>query len=288
MSEGRNLAGVMWMVASGLAFIGVNGIVRHLGTELPSAQGAFLRFLFGVILLSPVLLRVLRAGMPRGVARLYIGRGVVHAVATVLWFYAMARIPVAHVTAIGYLNPVLLLVAGAVLLGERLTGRKVAAVAVAFAGVLVVLRPWGGAVELGHLAQLGAAVTFACGYLFAKQLSGLASAEAIVAMLSLVVMVALLPVAIWVWVPVSVVQMGWLAVVAVLATLGHYLMSRAFRAAPLSVTQPVIFLQLIWASTLGAVVFGEPVDGFVLLGGAMIIAAISYVSWRDAAAAVEG
>ena len=107
------MAGMGWMVASGLAFIGVNGIVRHLGTELPSAQGAFLRFLFGVILLAPVLARVLRAGMPRGVARLYLGRGVVHALATVLWFYAMARIPVAHVTAIGYLNPVLLLVAGA-------------------------------------------------------------------------------------------------------------------------------------------------------------------------------
>ena len=276
------------MVASGLAFIGVNGIVRHLGTELPSAQGAFLRFLFGVILLAPVLARVLRAGMPRGVARLYLGRGVVHALATVLWFYAMARIPVAHVTAIGYLNPVLLLVGGAALLGERLTGRRVAAVAVAFAGVLVVLRPWGGAVEAGHLAQMAAAVAFACGYLFAKQLSGLASAEAIVAMLSLVVTVVLLPVALWVWVPVSMVQLGWLAVVAVLATLGHYLMTRAFRAAPLSVTQPVIFLQLIWASSMGVLVFGEPVDGWVLLGGAMIIAAISYVSWREASGAGAG
>ena len=43
MSQGRHLAGMGWMVASGLAFIGVNGIVRHLGTELPSAQGAFPR-----------------------------------------------------------------------------------------------------------------------------------------------------------------------------------------------------------------------------------------------------
>jgi drug/metabolite transporter (DMT)-like permease len=47
----------------------------------------------------------------------------------------------------------------------------------------------------------------------------------------------------------------------------------------------VTFLQLVWASLLGALVFHEAVDGFVLLGGAMIIAAISWVSWRDAAEA---
>jgi drug/metabolite transporter (DMT)-like permease len=59
-------------------------------------------------------------------------------------------------------------------------------------------------------------------------------------------------------------------------------MTRAFRAAPLTVTQPVTFLTLIWATAVGALVFGEAVDVFVLLGGAMIIGAITFVTWRDA------
>jgi drug/metabolite transporter (DMT)-like permease len=59
-------------------------------------------------------------------------------------------------------------------------------------------------------------------------------------------------------------------------------MTRAFRAAPLSVTQPVTFLQLVWATLLGALVFGEAVDPFVVLGGAVIIGAISYITWREA------
>ncbi|MDP1575625.1 MAG: EamA family transporter, partial [Cypionkella sp.] len=100
------------MVLSGLSFVGVNGIVRYLGTDLPAAQSAFLRFAFGVLLLAPVLPGLAR-GMSGQVLRLFAWRGVMHTIAVLFWFYAMARIPVAHATAIGYLNPVLMLIAGA-------------------------------------------------------------------------------------------------------------------------------------------------------------------------------
>lgn len=271
------------MLASGLSFVGVNGIVRYLGTDLPAAQSAFIRFGFGVLFLLPVMPKMLRAGFAPGAMQLFAGRGVVHLGAVLFWFYAMARIPVADVTAIGYLNPVVLLVAGALLLGEVLSPRRIAGLALALLGALIVLRPGLRALELGHAAQIGAALCFAGSYLFAKRLTALAPASVVVAMLSVTVTLGLAPIAAWVWVPVTWAQTGWLAVVAALATLGHYLMTRAFRAAPFSVTQPVTFLQLVWASLLGATVFGEPVDIWVLLGGAIIIGAISWVSWRDAA-----
>ncbi|HCY98781.1 MAG TPA: EamA family transporter [Rhodobacter sp.] len=272
------------MLASGLSFVGVNGIVRYLGTDLPAAQSAFIRFGFGVLFLLPVMPSMFRVGFAPGAMRLFAGRGVVHLAAVLFWFYAMARIPVADVTAIGYLNPVVLLLAGSLLLGETLTPRRVIALALALLGAVIVLRPGLRALQLGHLSQIGAALCFAGSYLFAKRLTALAPASVVVAMLSLTVTAGLAPIAALVWVPVTWAQTGWLAVVAALATLGHYLMTRAFRAAPFSVTQPVTFLQLVWASLLGATAFGEPVDGYVLLGGAIIIGAISWVSWRDAAA----
>ena len=270
------------MLASGLSFVGVNGIVRYLGTDLPAAQSAFLRFGFGVIFLLPILPGVIRGGFAPGALRLFAWRGVAHTAAVLFWFYAMARIPVAHATAIGYLNPVVLLVVGSLLLGGKMTRRRLGVVGVAFAGAMVVLRPGIEPVGAGHLSQIGAALCFAVSYLFAKRLSAVASASVIVAMMSLTVAVGLAPIAMVVWVPVPGAQMGWLAVVAVLATTGHYLMTRAFRAAPFSVTQPVTFLQLVWAATLGPVASAEPVDGYVLLGGAMIIGAISWLTWRDA------
>lgn len=278
---GRPREGVMWMVASGLSFVGVNGIVRYLGTDLPTAQSAFLRFAFGVVFLLPVLPQLWR-GLAPGALSLFAWRGVMHTIAVLFWFYAMARIPVAHATAIGYLNPVLLLIAGAVILGEAFSARRIWAVGVALAGALIVLRPGVQALNLGHLSQIGAAIFFCASYLFAKRLTGMASASVIVAMMSLTVTIGLAPLAWWVWVPVTLTQMGWLAVVAACATSGHYCMTRAFRAAPMTVTQPVTFLSLIWATLVGALVFGEAVDIFVLLGGAMIIGAITFVTWFEA------
>jgi drug/metabolite transporter (DMT)-like permease len=104
----------------------------------------------------------------------------------------------------------------------------------------------------------------------------------IVAMMSLTVTAGLLPFALAVWTPVTAVQLGWLLLTAVFATLGHYCMTRAFAIAPLSVTQPVTFLQLVWATALGTLMFGEPIDPYVLLGGTLIVAAISLLTWREA------
>lgn len=278
----RPVAGVLWMLAAGLSFVCMTAVVRHLGTGLPAAQTAFLRFGWGVLILLPTMLPLLRGGVPPGTAGLFLWRGAFHTGAVIFWFYAMARLPLAEVTAVGYLNPVAVTLGAALLFGERLTAPRVLAVLVALLGALIILRPGVRAVTDGHLAQLCAAMLFAGSYLCAKRLSGRAGAGMIVAMMSLTVTAGLAPFALAVWVPVSAVQLAWLLLTAVFATLGHYAMTRAFAVAPMSATQPVAFLQLIWAAMLGTLIFGEPVDPLVLLGGTLIIGAISLLTWREA------
>ena len=278
----RPVAGILWMLATGLCFVVVTGIVRHLGTGLPAAQSAFIRFVYGIVFLAPTLVPVLKCGLPEGAWPMVLGRGALHLTAVILWFFAMARIPIAEVTAIGYLNPIVVTAGAALFLGERLALRRLTAIAVALVGALVVLRPGLREVAPGHIAQLGAAFCFGCSYLFAKRLSTVVGPGALVALLSLTVTVGLAPFAIAVWVTPTLNQVLWLGLVAAFATLGHYSMARAFAAAPLTVTQPVTFLQLVWAALLGWVVFGEAVDPFVFLGGGMIISAITYMTWREA------
>ena len=282
--QNRPVAGILWMLATGLSFVAVTGSVRYLGTGLPAAQAAFIRFLYGLIILLPTLVPVLRNGLPPGTLRFILGRGVLHVLAVTLWFFAMARLPVAEVTAIGYLNPIVVTVGAAVFFGESLALRRIIAIGVALVGALIILRPGLREVTAGHLSQLGAATCFGLSYLIAKRLAAVIPAGTLVALLSLTVTVGLAPFAFAVWVPPTTEQFAWLGVVAVFATLGHYTMARAFAAAPLTVTQPVTFLQLVWATLLGWAAFGEAVDPYVLLGGAMIIAAISYMTWREARA----
>lgn len=272
------------MALTGLNFVAVTAIVKHVGSDVPAAQGAFLRYLLGLIFLIPMIRPILAAQLTRRQLRLFAGRGVVHTIAVILWFYAMARIPIADVTAMNYLSPVYVTLGAALFLKEPLPPRRLAAVVIALVGAVIILRPGFREIDPGHVAMLGTALLFAVGYLIAKQLSGEVNAAVVVGMLSLTVTIGLVPFAWAAWVPVSWADVGWLFLVACFATAGHYSMTLAFASAPLTVTQPVTFLQLIWAVTLGAVVFGEPVDGWVVFGGAVIMASVSFITWREAVA----
>ncbi|MBI1219174.1 MAG: EamA family transporter [Rhodobacteraceae bacterium] len=281
-SINRPVAGALWMLASGLFFVGVNGIVKALGTALPAAEAAFLRYALGLVFLIPMLRPLLRARLTPKVVGIFALRGMMHAVAVILWFFAMARIPIAEVTAINYLAPVGVTIGAALFLGERLAVRRIAAVGVALIGVVIVLRPGLRTVEPGHIAMLGAAVLFAGSYLVAKRLTLVAGAPVIVAMLSIWVTIGLAPFAALAWTAPTLSQVLWLLLTAGFATAGHLCMTQAFRMAPVTVTQPVTFLQLLWATLLGVLFFHEPLDLWVVTGGLLIIAAIAFITWREA------
>jgi drug/metabolite transporter (DMT)-like permease len=59
-------------------------------------------------------------------------------------------------------------------------------------------------------------------------------------------------------------------------------MTRAFAAAPMAVTQPVMFLQLVWSTAIGWAIFGEGVDAWVIIGGAIVLGAVTFITWREA------
>jgi drug/metabolite transporter (DMT)-like permease len=107
-------------------------------------------------------------------------------------------------------------------------------------------------------------------------------AAALVALLSVTVTIGLAPFALAAWVTPTPLQVFWLGGVAVFATAGHYCMARAFAAAPLTVTQPVIFLQLVWAVLVGYFLFDEAADPLVIAGGGIIIAAILTLTLKEA------
>ncbi len=273
--------GVFWMLVTGLQFVCVTALVRYLGTSVPSVEAAFLRYFLGLVFLLPVL-GTLRAHWPdRAGLSLFALRGMVHTVGVALWFFAMARIPIADVTAMNYLSPIYVTIGAALFLGEKLALRRIVAIGVALIGALIILRPGFREVGPGHLAMLLVAVCFGASYLITKKVSGIYPPSVIVAMLSIVVTIGLAPLAISVWVWPSLHDLLILFLVAMAATGGHITMTLAFQAAPLAVTQPVTFLQLVWAVLLGALVFHEPVDPYVILGGSLIVGAICFISWRE-------
>jgi len=270
------------MLVTGLCFVAVTATVKVVGHGVPPAQAAFLRYVLGLVFILPMIPAMRRTVLSRRALGLFGLRGAAHSIGVILWFYAMTQIPIAEVTAMNYLAPVYVSVLAVVVLGERMALRRIMAVVVALTGALVILRPGFRELDPGHIAMLFTALTFAVGYLIAKIMADEVPAPVVVFMLSVTVTIGLAPFAYMVWVPVGWRELGLLFLTAVFATAGHYTMTLAFSAAPLTVTQPVTFLQLVWATLLGVLVFGEAVDVFVVIGGTLIIGAVSFITWREA------
>lgn len=285
MHAQNHLRGILWMVLAGMLFVAVTVTVRHLGSDMPAVEAAFIRYVFGLVLLTPVLLRIRWRRITAKNARLYLFRGLVHGLAVMLWFYAMARIPIAEVTAIGYTTPIFTSIGAIVLFGERIHFRRFMAIVIGFIGTLIILRPGVVSIEIGSLAQLVAAPCFAASFLLAKKLTNTEQSSDILAMLSIFCTLALLPGALMQWRTPEVSELGWLLLVAIIATAGHYALTRSFAHAPLTVTQPYAFLQLVWALAFGYLLFAEVPDVWVCVGGAIIIAAVTYLTHREAMAA---
>ncbi|WP_282048062.1 DMT family transporter [Sulfitobacter mediterraneus] len=278
----RPLTGILWMLVTGLHFIAVTALVKYMGPRLPAAESAFLRYAIGLVFLLPALGALRQTNLSRRQWSLFGLRGFCHALGVILWFYAMTRIPIAEVTAMNYLAPIYVTLGAAVFLGEKLAARRIAAVCLGLMGAAIILRPGFREVSLGHLAMLFAAVVFAGSYLLAKVLADEVRPAVVVAMLSIFVTLALAPFALPVWVTPTLREVLLLTAVAVFATAGHYTMTLAFAAAPVTVTQPITFLQLLWATSLGVLAFSEPVDIWVIVGGFVILGSVTFITWREA------
>jgi drug/metabolite transporter (DMT)-like permease len=260
----------------------VTALVKTMGPRLPPGEAAFIRYGMGMVFLIPSLGAIRAAHLTRRQWTLFSLRGFCHAGGVILWFYAMVRIPIAEVTAMNYLAPIYVTIGAAIFLGERLAARRIVAVIMGLLGAAIILRPGFREVSEGHLAMLVAAVVFAGSYLVAKILADEVKPGIVVAMLSVFVTLGLAPFAAADWIAPNARELAILASVAVFATAGHYTMTLAFAAAPVTVTQPVTFLQLIWATALGAIWFMEPVDIWVILGGVVILGSVTFITWREA------
>ena len=273
---------VLWMLLTTFCFVLFGVVIKFVGDGLPTIQAAFLRFALGLVFLLPMLQRIGELQMTHRLWRLTAARAVFQSLAMATWFYAILQIPLAEVTAINFLNPIYVAIGAIFFFREKVAWPRLIALGVAFVGAFIVLRPGFRDLSPGHLSVMITAICLAASYLIAKSMTGKLSPAWVVTLLSASVPIVLFPFAVAVWERPTLEELGLLFVAAFLATLAHYAMTQAFTRAPQSVVQPVVFVQLIWASAAGYLIFDEAVDIFVLIGGAVIGGAVSFVTWREA------
>lgn len=269
------------MLVSAGAFTLGNGIVRGLSDDLHPFEIAFLRNVFGLVLLAPIIMRGNWAHLrPRNVKLIGI-RGVLNAIAMMGFFTALSLAPLAEVTALSFSGPLFATVIAVVVLSERIRTRRVVAIAIGFAGALVILRPGFQQVTLGPILALGATVLWAACMVIIKILTRTDSSltQTIYAGLMLAPITGIA--AIFVWKTPTLTQTGWLFLIAALATVGQLSLVQSFKEADMTAVLPLDFTKLLWAVAIGWLAFAEEPDFWVILGGTIIFAAATYISIRE-------
>ncbi len=282
--------GLMWSAASGALFCVLNATMRSLALQLAPMQAQFLRYLFGLLVMLPLVWHAgLKAYRPHNMAGQFT-RGAVHTVGLALWFTALPHLPLADTTAIGFTGPLFIMVGAWLFLKEPMRWERWLATAIGFAGVLIVVGPklgLGTGASGGphpyqyHLLMLASAPVFAASFLITKALTRSESAGVIVVWQAISVTLFSLPMALWVWQWPSAAQWFAFLLCGVLGSAGHYCLTRSFRAADISSTQSVKFLDLVWSSALGWWMFADVPTQTTLMGGAVICAATLWVAQRE-------
>ncbi len=280
------LRAMIWSGLAGLQFVCLNAIMRGLSLQLGGFEVQFLRYLAGVIILIPWVLRTgVRQWVPLSVPGQF-ARGAVHTGGLILWFMAVTQVSLADLTAINFTGPLWIMLGASVFLGEPMRMARWVATVFGLVGVLLVVAPkLSGQGGFYMLLLVVATVIFAGSYLLSKALTRHERPEVIVAWQSLTVACLSLPlVLVGEWRTPTAGQWALLLLCGVIGTSGHYCLTRSYKAADISATQSVKFLDLIWASALGWLLFGDMPTAWTLAGGAVIATSTVWLARREARA----
>jgi drug/metabolite transporter (DMT)-like permease len=263
-----------------------DGTSKYLGTYYPPEFFIMIRYwLFAAFVAVLVSRRAggLRAAVRTRMPVLQCFRGVLLAIQIIVMVTSFVVLGLAATQSVFALYPLLATLFAIPVLGERIGWRRGAAIGVGFLGVLVIMRPGLGVFRPEALLPLLAACMMAV-YTVTTRLVSRADGSAAPAFFYLGVAgaAALTLVGPFYWTPMAPADWGWLAVHAIVAMLGHYCLIAALEATEAIRIQPFTYLQPVYAVIVGAAVFGEAIDSFMLLGMGMVVGAGLYAIWREA------
>jgi len=266
----------LWMSGAIVSFISMAIAGRAVSLEMDTFEIMTYRSLTGILIVTGIAFATGRLGEIRtDRLGLHAIRNLAHFTGQNLWFYALTVIPLAQVFSLEFTTPIWVIALSPLLLGERLTPRKGLVALIGFAGVLIVARPSPETLNAGVIAAAASAIGFAVTAIVTRKLTQSQSVTCILFYLTLMQAVFGLVTAGWdgdiarpTW-----ASAPWLVLIGCAGLLAHFCLTTALRLAPASVVMPIDFVRLPLIVIVGAVLYAEPADPWVLAGAALILGA---------------
>jgi drug/metabolite transporter (DMT)-like permease len=281
----RVARGFVIAVVSGLFFTGLNGSVKELATELPPLLVSWGRWLGGILVILPVMLvQDGIAGLRTRSLKMHTFRGAFHFGGYALWYEAVVWLPLATMSALGFTGPIFVTIGAVLFLGEKVRARRWIAVAIGFAGMLVIVRPGLMPMNPGVWMMLAAVPLIAGSNLVAKAVSSREKPALVVFWQTVVAALCFTPFGLWYWQTPTAMQLLLFASAGIFGTLGYFFITWSYRLLDISALQPVSFIGIVWAALMDVIVWGKTSDLWTFVGAAIIVASTTYIAHREALA----
>jgi drug/metabolite transporter (DMT)-like permease len=277
------MRGAVWMVGSALVFSGVSVLIKEVGQSLPSAQIVFFRCLFGLSVIVPFVARSGLAVFTTTRVDLHVVRVICAVIGMNCGFYATAHLELATVVSLGYTRPLFMILLAVMFLGEVVRWRRGLATLAGFFGVMIMLRPTEVPVELPAAAALLSALMVAGAMAVVKQQAAVDGTATIMAWFAVGTALLTAVPAAYVWETPRPDHWPPLIAIGVLASIGQYMMIKAFTHGEATVMNPIDYLQILLAAVFGFWLFDEVPTVWTGIGAAVIIGSTLYILLREAA-----
>ena len=259
------------------------GLAKFLGQQdVPIIEIVWARLFFGMVMTAPL---VWKLDGPRS---LIPQRPVIHMIratflvaATGLFFWALKFQSIADTLAIFFVQPLVITMLSPVVLGEKVGVRRWIAVAVGFIGTMIIIRPGFQGLNPGVFMALGAGTSLALYMLLTRRIAGSAGAMTTTFLTSLAGAALTSIAVVFVWQTPTPQQWLLFLLLALIATLGHYLIVSAYDFAEASLLAPLGYTEMIMAVIAGWYFFGDFPDVWTFLGVGILIACAIYISYRE-------
>jgi drug/metabolite transporter (DMT)-like permease len=271
------------MLAAVGAFSVMDALMKALTLRYPAVQVAFLR---GASSLPFVFLSYALAGRLAALRPVRFGLHVVRAAFAVmmLWgfLWALARASLADTYAVYMCAPLLVVLAGSLMLGERIARHVWIAIFTGLAGVFVMLRPSvEGFASLAGLAALGSALAYAIVVVMVRILARTETTASMVFWYLVLLAAGALIIALPGWVAIVAADWPWIVAIGLAGWAGQHLITEAFRLAPASVIAPFEYSALVWGVAIDWVVWQALPGARMLVGSAIVVGAGLYLLYRE-------
>ena len=276
--------GIFLMVTTTIVFASQDGLSKYLATEYNVYMVVMIRYWFFAAFIMTISSR--KPGGLKQIAKtktplLQIFRSLVLVAEMCVTVLAFTLLGLAETHAIFASYPLIIAMLSGPILGEHVGWRRWLAICVGFFGILIILNPGYGIFSPYALVPLAGAILFALYGLLTRYAGQYDNSSTSFFWTGIVGCIAMTAIGLNFWDPVSQADWSIMLILSASGMLGHFLLIKCYEVAEASAVQPFAYLQLIWASLIGVIIFGEKITTNVLLGACIIVGAGLFTLWRE-------